>query len=201
MPTALSLFPARVPIGSVTPDGKVFMTPEFYRALQSVMQATTGEENTFTDVFMPPSTEQSAFAEFVQTNPQYEADFLPQTWIPANGEQCIPEVMQPQTSEQFSPEVQQPLSCDEFILEVAQPVDTRSMSPVEAVTVGASPNTYTADRDGYLTIQGGTVSKIEYVRRAAATDTGVTAGMFTILVGDGLTVTYTVAPTITFIPR
>ena len=70
-----------------------------------------------------------------------------------------------------------------------------------AVTPGASPFAYTAATYGNLVIQGGTVSAITLTRPGGAAVTlGVTAGMFPVQANDVVTVTYSVAPTMTFIP-
>jgi hypothetical protein len=76
------------------------------------------------------------------------------------------------------------------------------------ITVGASPFTYqllpsngTNPYPQDVVVRGGTVSKIEKKRGgAAAEDLGVTAGMFRLEVNDSLVVTYSVAPTMRYIP-
>ena len=45
----LNLFPARVPIGLVQPDGTVLMTPEFMRAMRALFQRVGGPEGTSSD--------------------------------------------------------------------------------------------------------------------------------------------------------
>lgn len=71
----------------------------------------------------------------------------------------------------------------------------------EAVTVTASPMTYTAVIRGQAHINGGTVSVIEFSRDGANWyDTGMTAGFVQMDKGDLLRVTYAVAPTINFFP-
>lgn len=84
---------------------------------------------------------------------------------------------------------------------VMQPIPDRAMTAPELVTVGASPFTYRAGRDGYFIVTGGTVSKQEYGRSAVFTDVGLLTSMLPILLGDAIRVTYTAVPTITFIPR
>jgi hypothetical protein len=46
---ALNLFPARVPIGLVQPDGTVLMTPEFVRAMRALFQRVGGPEGMASD--------------------------------------------------------------------------------------------------------------------------------------------------------
>jgi len=69
-----------------------------------------------------------------------------------------------------------------------------------AVTVGASPFTYLAEDDGVLIVQGGTVSQIDYLRNTGTTNLGVTAGPVPVLAADTIIITYTVLPTVTFLP-
>lgn len=73
--------------------------------------------------------------------------------------------------------------------------------PVQTVTPGASPYTYTARAPGSLSIQGGTVSLASFSRNGAAVTLGLTSGLVPLAAGDSVTVTYAVAPTLTFIPR
>jgi hypothetical protein len=70
-----------------------------------------------------------------------------------------------------------------------------------ALTIGASPYTYTAGVKGSLIVSGGTVSAIAFSRDGTTFySTGQTAGMFTLNARDSLRVTYTVLPTVTFVP-
>lgn len=78
---------------------------------------------------------------------------------------------------------------------------TTSSLPPAAVSVAASPFTYSPAADGFLIVAGGTVTKQEYKRGAVFTDVGQLNSMLLVLSGDALRVTYTAAPTITFIPR
>lgn len=74
--------------------------------------------------------------------------------------------------------------------------------PAVAITPGASPYSYTASFDGSVIVNPGTVSAIAISRDGTTFfTTGVTAGMFPMSRGDILKVTYTVAPTMTFLPR
>jgi len=68
-----------------------------------------------------------------------------------------------------------------------------------AVTVGGSPFTYTAQHGGFMIITGGMVSDVSFVRGTSYT-TGQTAGVFPLSFGDQLVVTYSGAPTMTFVP-
>lgn len=72
--------------------------------------------------------------------------------------------------------------------------------PEIGVTLGASPTTYTASVNGMLLIVGGTVSVVQ-LQRVNTYTTGLTAGLFPLSIGDKLSLTYTVAPTVTWFPK
>lgn len=72
---------------------------------------------------------------------------------------------------------------------------------IAAVVVGASPYAYQANESGSLSVKGGTVSVISITRAAVVFVTGLTSGIIPVSLGDTITVTYTVLPTLTFIPN
>lgn len=78
---------------------------------------------------------------------------------------------------------------------------SRTGDAEEAVTLTGSPFTYTAATDGYVLVKDGTVTQIDYIRSASSAETGTLNGMFPILKGDSLKITYAAAPTVTFVPR
>lgn len=69
-----------------------------------------------------------------------------------------------------------------------------------SVTVGASPFSYEAASAGSLLVNGGTVSAITIERAAVVYATPGTAGFIPVRAGDIVEVTYTVLPTLTFLP-
>lgn len=71
--------------------------------------------------------------------------------------------------------------------------------PESSLAITASPYTFTAPYIGQIVIVGGTVQLISLVRSTTVA-TGLLAGIFTLGRGDQITVTYTVAPTMTFLP-
>lgn len=81
----------------------------------------------------------------------------------------------------------------------------KSYTPTEAASspiVTASPYSYSDPiRDGLLVVSGGTVSLIEYGRRGVFTALGITSGLIPVRSGDVVRITYTVAPTVRFIPQ
>lgn len=70
-----------------------------------------------------------------------------------------------------------------------------------ALTPSASPYTYSPEIKGSVIVSGGTVSLIRFTRNGTTFyNVGATAGMFTLNAADRLEVTYTVVPTMTFVP-
>lgn len=91
-----------------------------------------------------------------------------------------------------------------LILRQLNAVTGRIETPADAavaVTVGASPYSYTPTDDGLVVVTGGTVSALAYGRNAAFTALGVVAGLVPVKAGDTLRITYTVAPTVSFIKQ
>lgn len=68
------------------------------------------------------------------------------------------------------------------------------------VSVGGSPFMFTAPSKGYVILNGGSVSAVQFTR-SVTTLTGQTAGIFPLNQGDVLTVTYASLPTMTFVPQ
>ena len=72
--------------------------------------------------------------------------------------------------------------------------------PEGAVAPTGSPFVYNATEPGSLLIVGGTVSAVT-LQRNQTYATGLTSGFIPVSIGDKVTITYTVAPTLTFFPR
>lgn len=71
------------------------------------------------------------------------------------------------------------------------------------ITLTGSPFLTRATQDGFVIVEGGTVSLIELLRGSSVITTyalGATAGQFVVKNGDAIQITYTVAPTVTFFP-
>lgn len=68
-------------------------------------------------------------------------------------------------------------------------------------TVGSSPYTFSAKQKGFLIVQGGTVSLVQFNRGTTNYTTGQTQGCFPLSQGDSLIITYSVAPSVTFVPQ
>lgn len=76
---------------------------------------------------------------------------------------------------------------------------TQAPPSVMAVTAGASPFSYTVKEPGCVAVSGGTVSAITFTRGNVSIDvTG--QKLIPVCIQDIITVTYSVLPTIRFIP-
>ena len=177
MATTLTLFPSRIRFTNA--DGT--LTPEAYRALQTLVERSGG---------ILGDNGVDVFGGFGDLNGSASQD-----------SSFTDTVVQATEPEQMADMVQQPAQVEAFAPDVIQPLSDKSMTLPEVVTVGASPYSYTASRDGYLAVTGGTVTKQEYGRTGVFTDVGLLTSMLPILQGDTMRVTYTAVPTITFIPR
>lgn len=69
---------------------------------------------------------------------------------------------------------------------------------IAAITVGASPYSYTAASGGVLSIQGGTVSQVT-IKRGSTTVT-ISTGLVPMRTNDVVAITYSAVPTVNFIP-
>lgn len=84
----------------------------------------------------------------------------------------------------------------QFLTRLAQ---LTAETPMSAVTVGASPFIYTPSTIGNLFITGGTVSSI-VLTRSAISITCQKDQFIPMAANDTVTVTYSVKPTVTFVP-
>ena len=65
--STLNLFPARVAIGTVQPNGNVLMTPEFFRALTDLLQRVGGQNAPdFSDIDVVANSSAPPFVDFSQ---------------------------------------------------------------------------------------------------------------------------------------
>ena len=81
---------------------------------------------------------------------------------------------------------------------LADPIATAQ--PSAAISPSGSPFTYTAPFNGSVIVTAGSVSDIAIVRQGTSIETGVTVGQFMLSRLDQLVVTYSMAPTMTFLP-
>lgn len=106
----------------------------------------------------------------------------------------------PRTSNRVTREQLSRITSDPQVIRFFESLMRGNLANAEAIVLSASPYTYVATADLSLSVVGGTVSQLAYNRNGTNTNIGVTAGLIPLLAGDGLTITYTVAPTVTMIP-
>jgi hypothetical protein len=70
----------------------------------------------------------------------------------------------------------------------------------QPLTLTSSPFSFMASENGSILIKGGTVSNVALTRGTATLNMAQSAVPVVMGLGDTITITYTVAPTITFIP-
>lgn len=70
----------------------------------------------------------------------------------------------------------------------------------QAITVTASPFTFTAPRNGMVFISGGTISTIQYTRGSSINLLGIGTGQLMVMKGDQIRIVYLTAPSMTFLP-
>lgn len=70
-----------------------------------------------------------------------------------------------------------------------------------AVTAGASPYTYTAAAVGNMVISGGTITALSLARGSQSVALPISTPIVPFDNSDALTITYSAAPTLTFVPR
>jgi hypothetical protein len=83
----------------------------------------------------------------------------------------------------------------------APAADTGYAQSAGAVTLGASPATYVASYRQGFHITGGTVSALSMQRGATVLPLAPGSQIVELSPGDAVTVTYSVAPTVTILPR
>lgn len=74
-----------------------------------------------------------------------------------------------------------------------------SPAPIAAVTVAPSPASFTASQRGTVGISAGTLTSVSLTRAGTTVALG-TSRSVSVATGDVVTVSYSVAPTINFIP-
>lgn len=73
---------------------------------------------------------------------------------------------------------------------------------VSPLTTVSSPLRYQATTRGFMIVQGGTVSLIQFTRDGITNyNTGQTSGLFPLSQGDSLIVFYSSAPAFTWVPQ
>lgn len=171
----LDLFPARVQF--VDSNGR--LTPEAYRAMNALFLRTGGALGDLgEDVFGVFS------ASDIQENQKSDFSVFQQ---PQEQKQEYQDVLQNTALQQV------------FDISVFQ--QESKGGAIQSVSVSASPFSYSAISDGFVSISGGTVSLVQLTRGSVTINAGVTAGIIPVNFGDVVKITYTVSPTVYFVPR
>ena len=82
-----------------------------------------------------------------------------------------------------------------------QQIQQGTGAPFVALTLGASPYTYAAVAVGHLVIEGGTVTAISLTRGTQTINLPPATPLVPLDNGDAVKITYSSAPTVTWIPR
>ena len=173
------------------------MSREWYRFFLNLFTLTGSGSNTVTlqDVQLgPPGADEAAFQAALQAY----ADLTPSA-APAITDALF------DISAQLTPSAAQamPAAFDTLDPPTVLDVPGRFLLPFD-VPPGASPYTYqdTSGRPSDMLVTGGVVSDIAFSRdNTTFYGIGIVSGAFPLSAYDFLRVTYTVAPTMTFIPR
>lgn len=186
------------------PDGR--LTREASQLIETLIALTGGQLGFHGDeVFASADSSADASQAFVTEVSLQPAGDAPHMAVMLAQPESVSQPMAPMDMQPASPErmfapveLQQASSAPMQAEMVMQPPS--DAGPFMAITPGASPYAYTANRPGALSVQAGTISAITVTRGATAvTVTGAT--LIPANTGDIVTITYTVAPTVNFLPR
>jgi len=180
------IIPFDIPIGTVNADGTVTINKNWWLFFYNVALNSIGPSGSITDEGLEilQSSDDDAFTVDAAVLTRQLANLTAQ--LPAD---------LPAASDY--PDIARSL----LLAQDSLLVDPAPLAqPVATITVGASPFSYTAPFSGAVAVSGGTVSVIAVIRQGTAVTTGQTAGMIAVSKFDTLKVTYSAAPTMTFLP-
>lgn len=178
-----SILPNQIPPESVpSVDENRRFTHNWYLYIYNLGQAVLG------------ATGVSAAAYSAQVNADLDADIAS---IDALG------LIQRVTNlEQQQGDIPDPLSAPQTVSDSLLQDPVPRAQPAQVLTPGGSPWVYTALQDGWLILNGGTVSAIALSRDGTTFyATGLTSGVYPMSRLDQTKVTYSGAPTATYFPR
>ena len=184
------ILPPGTPIGRVNPDGTVTIDHNWWLLLYNLWLNTLG-----TGAGIPADALIDLLSADIDA---IDSDAIALRSPLAN---ALKQAMQPSdvvVSLDDLPDLQRALLLSQEAT-LADP--TPRAQPAQSVAIGASPFTYTAAFNGTVAITGGTVSAIALIRQGTSIATGIVAGLFPLSRLDQLQITYSVAPTMTFLPR
>ena len=189
--TTPTIVPPRVHFGTTEKGDPVYIAREWYLFLLNMQQAVGGSGQTLNLADVQLIGE---YSEAVDLSHQVPGA------VQASADAALLA---------FTPEDPSGMSSAQDVLDVAlmshlvldlevQPAP----QPESAITVTASPFVLQTTRDCVVIINGGTVTLVEFSRDGATFyAAGMITGMFTLSRLDRLRVTYTLAPTMTSVPR
>lgn len=188
----MSLLPNQIPppnaaIGEVTPSGQVLLTENYYLFLYNIWLNTLGTGIPADQLIALESVDMDATDSDAVALRQPLSNAL--LWAQDPPRQI--------TSADLPDIARALLLAQDALLPDPQP----RAQPAQSVAPTSSPFTYTAGFDGTIVVTGGTVSAISIIRQGTSVATGITTGLFPLSRLDSLQVTYSAAPTMTFLPR
>lgn len=169
----MSLLPQQIPTPTTKlVDGNGLVNKTWWLFFYNVATNSIGQQTSVDDVLV-----------FLEN--QLDADQVPENPQSAQYDSIDYPVVFPADAQAFG-EPQVPVS--------------NQAQPEIAITLGASPATYTAPFAGSVLVQGGTVSLIELSRSGTFRTAGFIDGFVPVARGDQVRVTYVVLPTAFFFP-
>lgn len=180
------IIPQTTPLGRVQQDGSILIDHNWWLLLYNICQSLgIGQLDPAALVALESADSDAADSDAIALRqPVSNALMLAQTDPPQVASSDLPDITRALL-----------LSQDGLL-----PDPHPSAQPVAAITVGASPFTYTAPFAGAVTVTSGTVSVISIIRQGTTVATGAVAGVFPVSRLDQIQVTYSVTPTMRFLP-
>lgn len=185
------ILPYDVPIGQADEKGKVTVSHDWWLFWYNVSLQVLGTN----DAGLPSSAIQELASLDVDA---VEADAAMLRRPISNLQVCAHDLTDRVLSTSDLPDLYRALLLAQDAL---LPGPAARAQPIQVVTVGASPFSYTAAFDGTVVVTGGTVSAISLTRQGTSVATGITTGLFPLSRLDIIQVTYSGLPVMTFLPR
>lgn len=181
-----SIIPQTQPIGTARPDGSVIINTNWWLFLYNIAQQVLGNgQGLSSDALIDL---ESADGDAL------DADAIALRLPVANLYALLPGDGDP------VPSVSDVRNALILAQDALLPDPLPQAQPVQSITPGASPYAFIAPFNGQLLVVGGTVSAIALVRQGASSATGLSAGFIPCSRRDQVVITYSGAPTLTFIP-
>jgi hypothetical protein len=191
----VSLLPGQIlppgqPIGTVNADGTVTIEQNWWLLIFNIVLNSIGASGSFPDEAL--ELLQSSDDDVVNSDAMVLRRHI---------QNALVQAIQPSdvvTGIDDLPDLQRALLlAQDGLLQDPQP----RAQPAQSVAVGTSPFTYTAAFSGTLSITGGAVSALSLIRQGTLIALGITSGLIPLSRLDLLQITYSAAPTVTFLPQ